>query len=211
MNGEQELLNRHLNGEIAYQDLPEALRREADGFERIADLMRNNAGKLPLGNRAAIMRRIRAEPAPAWSRAWEWIVTPRTLHLSPGMGGVALAAAALVLLLVRPGIAPVVPVEPVAPAEEPVSTVRFVLVAPEARSLAVTGDFVNWDPAGIPLQAATREGVWTAEIRLAPGVYNYVFIIDGTEWRPDPNAAMQADDGFGQQNSVLIVAPRTET
>jgi hypothetical protein len=50
-----------------------------------------------------------------------------------------------------------------------------------------------------------------AEIALPPGLHHYVFVIDGAEWRPDPNAASQVDDGFGQRNSVLLVPARPET
>jgi hypothetical protein len=50
-------------------------------------------------------------------------------------------------------------------------------------------------------------GVWTADVLLPPGVYQYTFIVDGTEWRPDPTAFSQVDDGFGQVNSVVIVSP----
>jgi hypothetical protein len=54
------------------------------------------------------------------------------------------------------------------------------------------------------------DGRWVAELRLLPGVHHYVFVVDGTEWRRDPNAASQVDDGFGQVNSVLLVAePRS--
>ncbi len=85
------------------------------------------------------------------------------------------------------------------------TTTRFVFVAPGASQVAVTGDFVNWDPDGIPLASPSRDGVWVAELRLSPGLYHYVFVLDGTEWRPDPNATSQVDDGFGRQNSLLLV------
>ncbi len=47
--------------------------------------------------------------------------------------------------------------------------------------------------------------MWVGEIAVPPGLHHYVFVIDGTDWRPDPNAASQVEDGFGQQNSVLLV------
>jgi len=87
---------------------------------------------------------------------------------------------------------------------------RFVFLAPQARTVVLTGDFVNWDPAGVPL-ANSGNGIWTAEVLLEPGIHHYVFVVDGKQWQPDPNAAMQVDDGFGQRNSVIVVPAATRS
>ena len=58
----------------------------------------------------------------------------------------------------------------------------------------------------LPLLQPQTNGVWTLDVPLEPGVYEYAFIIDGQEWRPDPLATASADDGFGMENSVVIVA-----
>ena len=68
----------------------------------------------------------------------------------------------------------------------------------------VQGEFAGWDPNGIPMRR-DADGNWVAEIDLPPGLHHYVFVVDGTRWAPDPNAASQVDDGYGLQNSVLLV------
>jgi 1,4-alpha-glucan branching enzyme len=81
----------------------------------------------------------------------------------------------------------------------------FVLVAPQASSVHLTGDFLSWSREGIALEDLRGTGIWTADVSLPPGVYQYTFVIDGSEWIPDPRAVSQVDDGFGQLNSVVIV------
>jgi 1,4-alpha-glucan branching enzyme len=82
---------------------------------------------------------------------------------------------------------------------------RFVLIAPEASSVHLTGDFVSWSREGIALEDPRGTGIWTTDVQLPPGVYQYTFVVNGTQWVPDPRAVSQVDDGFGQTNSVLIV------
>jgi hypothetical protein len=48
-------------------------------------------------------------------------------------------------------------------------------------------------------------GVWTAAVKLAPGTYNYLFIVDG-EWRDDPECSMRVPNPFGTHNMVRRVA-----
>lgn len=170
-------------------------------FETLFTPLRAERVRFRPGFRAAVMRRIREAPRTPLRRAWEWLVTPSTIRLRPAVAGLALAAALLVAALVGPGrnATPAAP-----PAANGGVPVRFVLVAPQATQVAVTGDFANWDPEGVTMRRA-GDGRWIAEVRLEPGVHQYVFVVDGTDWRPDPNAASQVDDGFGQQNSVVLV------
>ena len=46
------------------------------------------------------------------------------------------------------------------------------------------------------------------EIRVEPlpaGRYQYKFVIDRVNWKPDPNNPQRVDDGYGGFNSLLIV------
>lgn len=82
--------------------------------------------------------------------------------------------------------------------------VRFELVAPEARSVSLVGDFNGWDPTRLPMRDATGEGAWRIAIRLKRGtVYTYNFLMDGREWVADPSSLRQVNDGFGGTSSVL--------
>lgn len=86
-------------------------------------------------------------------------------------------------------------------AEPSPGAVTFVLVAPSAQSVAVAGDFNEWQPSRAPLE--DRDGVWTLTIELRPGRYEYMFLVDGKQWVTDPAARLRRDDGFGNQNAIL--------
>jgi hypothetical protein len=80
---------------------------------------------------------------------------------------------------------------------------QFVLVAPQASSVSLVGDFNDWDPARSPMQ--TAHGVWATVLPLAPGRYRYAFLVNGVEWRADPGAPAAGDDEFGTPSSVVTV------
>jgi len=83
--------------------------------------------------------------------------------------------------------------------------VEVALAAPQATSVAVVGDFNNWNPQRTRLVRSSHEGRWSARLRLPPGVYQYSFVIDGTTWVRDPQSKTVLSDGFGGENSVIIV------
>jgi hypothetical protein len=71
------------------------------------------------------------------------------------------------------------------------------------RTVCLSGDFNGWSPNAHCLK---RNGD-TCQIKLflSPGRYKYAFLVDGTQWIPDPEAYLEENDGFGMKNSVLIV------
>lgn len=73
-------------------------------------------------------------------------------------------------------------------------------------SVAVVGDFNDWDPDKHLLQDDNGDGVWTASLKLEPGRYEYMFILDGQKWVPDPEAYRYVRDGFGNKNAVIEIA-----
>jgi 1,4-alpha-glucan branching enzyme len=83
-------------------------------------------------------------------------------------------------------------------------TVRFVLVAPDAKEVSLAGTFNQWDAHATPLVRSGASGVWTATLTLPPGQHQYAFVVDGQRWVPDPGAPA-VDDGFGRRNSVLTL------
>lgn len=88
---------------------------------------------------------------------------------------------------------------------ETLREVEIVFHAPGVRSVAVVGDFNEWDPRQHGMLRGSEEGTWRIRLELAPGVYEYGFLIDGQDWANDPLAKRFLADGFGGENSVLFV------
>src|SRR6266511_2222121 len=93
----------------------------------------------------------------------------------------------------------------IAPVEPGIEMVQFVLVAPQASTVAVVGDFNDWDPSRTPLRAEAAGGVWSVNVPLRSGAHQYAFVVDGKDWRPDPAAPRAVTDDFGAPNSVIFV------
>lgn len=205
----------HLDGERTRADLDAAAREEADAWERLVGVLREDVpGPAPAWLEGAVMAAVTdelaAERPAAPSARLAWLLEP-SLRLSPL--GAGLAAAALIAALVVPWRRAVEPAAPVdiaaapAAAPDPVVFVQFVLEAPRARSVAVAGDFNDWDDGLHELADADGDGVWTGRVPLRPGVHEYMFVVDGSDWVTDPRAERWADDGFGNRNAVMAVVP----
>lgn len=81
--------------------------------------------------------------------------------------------------------------------------IRFVLDAPNAKSVFLAGDFSSWETKGLELNK-TAEGLWERKVRLRRGKsYTYNFIVDGKSWVVDPSAAERVDDGFGGESALI--------
>jgi hypothetical protein len=78
------------------------------------------------------------------------------------------------------------------------------LVNPVAKQVCVAGSFNEWKPERAPLIAAGN-GRWIGNLRVKPGRYEYLFVVDG-QWLPDPNAKESVQNPFGGRNSVLTVS-----
>lgn len=92
-----------------------------------------------------------------------------------------------------------------APQATPPARPRISFTCQQAGASAVylAGTFNQWHPTATPMQPA-GDGRWTAELELAPGVYEYRFIVDGV-WLHDPAAETNVPNPFGGLNSVLTV------
>ena len=77
--------------------------------------------------------------------------------------------------------------------------------APEASTVALVGDFNDWSHTATPMRRAPGDAVWSVTIPLTEGRYRYAFLVDGTQWLPDPSAPRTIDDDFGPPNSVVTV------
>lgn len=198
-------LDSYLSGETPLEELPERLQLEEERLRALLGSIQVDL-RAPLALREAVLREVALMPVPLWRRLTDWCFRPRTVRITPAAGAFAVAASAALLLL-WPGSAP--PSDPAAVAGASQVVTRFVLVAPEASSVQLTGDFVSWSQEGIELEDLRGTGIWTADVPLPPGIYQYTFIVNGTEWRVDPRAVAQVDDGFGQANSIVIVSAKS--
>jgi len=75
----------------------------------------------------------------------------------------------------------------------------------KAHTVAIAGDFNNWDPQTNTLEDPEGDGIWTGTLNLEPGRYEYMFVMDGEKWFPDPNALRYVKDGFGNKNAILEI------
>lgn len=177
-------------------------------LEQIASPLREPV-QLSSGFEARVMAAARKRES---TGVLEWIVRPRVLRLSPLAGLAAAAGIAIAVLTVdragadraAPRVVATLPSAPAA-AVDTIKLVQFMLVAPDARTVSVVGDFNDWDPAATPLREAAGAGVWTITVPLAAGRHQYVFMVDGNRWTPDPAAPTAVEDDFGMPNSVITV------
>jgi len=81
---------------------------------------------------------------------------------------------------------------------------RFSYYGPDAKSVRIGGNFNNWNPSDAFLMERDETGMWTKNVFLKPGTYQYKFIVDG-EWVQDHNNSKYIDNAYGGTNSVLEI------
>jgi hypothetical protein len=191
-------------------------RRDEEMIESIAQVLRDEPMRKPASSfDARVMASIRWSNQPRGARSIAaWFLRPRRISLSPVT---AVLAAASVMAVAYFGSAAVTrrmldgtiaaqsaALSAAASDSQGRQLVQFVLVAPEAKSVSVVGDFNDWNAKATPLSSASGN-MWSVEIPLTPGRYNYIFMVDGTRLVPDPAAPRAPVDAFGQPNSVITV------
>ena len=80
--------------------------------------------------------------------------------------------------------------------------VTFTVHAEKGKAVYVAGQFNDWNPTAKKM--AYKAGVYTASVKLAPGDYQYKFVIDGT-WCADPENVNAVANDQGTFNSVITV------
>jgi len=90
----------------------------------------------------------------------------------------------------------------------------FVCHGEGAQDIFLAGSFNDWDPTRTPLERQ-GDGSWKAELELAPGQYEYKFIVDGA-WccepgRADADCADCVPNPFGTMNRVIEVRGAAES
>lgn len=152
-----------------------------------------------------------------------WLLRPRTFYVSP-LAGLAVAAGIVAVVtmstlrtepnatvavtpeheseLALPGNIKNVANVPAVPAKY---AAPFTYINHGAKTVAVVGSFNDWDATKNVL-VQSSDSVWSTNIMLTPGRYEYQLVVDG-KWIADPGAQRSADSEFGAANSVMIVSP----
>ena len=105
-------------------------------------------------------------------------------------------------------------------AEDDKVLVKFTFDSPSASEVWLSGSFNGWTasksaskfpdvPVGnnvlISLKMDPKTKYWNVTVPLAPGRYQYKYVLDaGRVWQQDQNTDT-VDDGFGGKNSIIIV------
>lgn len=82
--------------------------------------------------------------------------------------------------------------------------VRFSVRAPQARTVAVVGEWSGWDPEQGALLPG-EDGVWEGVVPVPKGTWEFTFLVDGTEVREPVGVDHVVDSGFGDRNGVVVV------
>jgi anti-sigma factor RsiW len=214
MNGDRELIHQLIDGDLPPDRKESVVQRvladpalQEEYLDMTAALRvveEQGPVAAPAGFTARVMRALpRHRPATA-TRLREFLFGVRMLRWN-------MATAAAFALVIVAGLAALIMLrsdtdmrQAGTAAEGPAIVVRLELRAPAAHRVSVAGTFNRWN-AEANQMARNEAGVWTAALPLEPGVYAYMFIIDGREWVADPNSPTVRDDGFGNRNSVMRV------
>lgn len=82
--------------------------------------------------------------------------------------------------------------------------VEFRLPAEAGRTVCIAGSFNDWEPTATPMPYDAADACYKLRLELAPGYYEYKFVIDG-QWLMDETNHNFAANDFGTLNSVLTV------
>ncbi len=179
-----------------------ALQEEFEGLTRAVRMLEESERREPPSFfTAEVMKKLPARRPPVAGRIREFFLGSRVLrwNMATALATAAILIITLVTVMRMPHQQPAMTAS--SPTEGAI-TVRLTFRAPEARSVAVAGDFNKWRTTD---EMKRTDGVWSIDLKLKPGVYSYSFIVDGKSWVPDPGAEIYTDDGFGSRNAVLRV------
>lgn len=231
----EELLRKYLDGELSPEEEQEALHVIADDpelrsllrFEQhiyaaFSDVSEQDSFQVPGGFTDRVMAQISAAPAeerqPVFDTVKQWfeqLLSPRQVQLRPvyGLAAIILLVASLSfpLYLVQSedsggatGNIPDTSIQQVSSTSNQV-WLRFVYIDEKAESMAVAGDFSNWEPIPLTKQTVNGEQVWTGLVSMNRGEHHYMFLKNGDQWLTDPLAPVQREDGFGNKNAVIYL------
>jgi hypothetical protein len=192
----------------------------SDWFERrVARALHAN---VPLAGderaRHAVMERVRraaAEGHPVRRHTGPWHRWSRNsivgISLAAGIGGITtMSVVAPETRAGASGLSSVVLGDTVVSTlRDTLRLVRLMFDAPDARRVAVAGDFNRWDADATLLTRERGTRAWSVTLALRAGEHRYAFVVDGTRWVPDPRAERIARGEDGRLYSLLNVSRAT--
>jgi hypothetical protein len=216
MNKEMEQFQRFLDGEMSPEeeadlmgrlDADPDLRREFDELVGAVRIVESSARMpLDLSFTSEVMRRLPSPKVTLRRRIAEFLLGERVLRWNVAT---VVAVSALLFLVVSsgllfPGRGKVSPIEVSGPVETGAKTVTLSFYAPAAKTVSLAGDFNKWSVDKGTMKRRS-DGTWVLEIPLKPGLYHYMFVVNGDDWVTDPRAESYRDDGFGNRNAILRI------
>ena len=81
--------------------------------------------------------------------------------------------------------------------------INFQIIAPEANTVFLVGDFNDWNVSAHPCKPNTK-GIWKTCIKLDSGRYEYRFLVE-EEWKNNPECVDFVPNPFGSKNCVITV------
>ncbi|MDR8390301.1 isoamylase early set domain-containing protein [Aliifodinibius sp. S!AR15-10] len=234
-NEKETLLRKYLDGELSAEEEQKALHLFADDEElrsmlrfemKLQQSFRGeqelSSFEVPAGFSDRVMNQI-TENATADAESknknrqeildwFDWLWRPQAIQWRPAYGMIILLLIVSVILAL-PGN-PAEQDSQQATLDQSVQTVseandevmlRFVFMDDQASSVAVAGDFNNWEPEPLTREVVDGRQVWTGLVSMSRGEHRYMFVKDGKQWVTDPLAPMYREDGFGNKNAVIYL------
>jgi hypothetical protein len=173
----------------------------AEGIRQLPDL------EPPPNLLGSVMRSIQPKRLSGWRRLSLWVRSPKTITWTP-LRAIPAAMVVLIVLIGAGILSPGKKDQPpllIGASGSRTLPVSFTLKLPGTHSVSVVGTFNQWRPQGFEMQWDKERELWSITLRLPEGRYEYAFLIDGQRVLSDPGAHFYQADGFGNQNSVLIL------
>jgi chromosome partitioning protein len=82
--------------------------------------------------------------------------------------------------------------------------VMFVQPGAPSMSVSIAGVFNGWSPLASPMRYNAETGAFELIVPLPRGEHEYRVIVDG-KWQADPYNFVRRRNGFGEENSIVIV------
>ncbi|MCL4476993.1 MAG: isoamylase early set domain-containing protein [Nitrospirae bacterium] len=215
MDKNMELIHKLLDGEVSEEEKKEILDRidsdpvlkmELDALSMAVHIVEKSERlSVPPSFTSKVMGKLPVRKSSYREKVWDFFFKDRVLRWNM----VTAAATVCLVIIVFTGVFQFQKKHSLIShtniSEGSTVTVKFNIYVPDAKEVAIAGDFNKWKVDGKNMMKKQDNGIWTIEIPLKPGAYNYMFVMDGKVWLSDPNAESYQDDGFGYKNSVLKV------